>query len=162
MQHPARECIRPAQPICRALIVGLLGVLTSCSHTETTGPQAVGSVRITTDRASYARRDYVYVSFENVGPLVLGYNYCPVFLERRSGSRWVAEGTEEGYSNTTCDLVVMLLRPSDLATAPWQIPAAAPPGTYRLRFVDFFDDPHFQGGPMLAPDRLMSNVFTVY
>lgn len=112
-----------------ALAAGAAGAALACSQ-----PTAPGGVRVTTSRRTYAAGDTVVVTMTNVRGADVVYNGCSRALERRAAAGW--EVAAAFPANGLC-LAVGYTLPRGAAETLWQpLPAALPPGEYRVRFRD--------------------------
>ncbi len=125
MQRPStlKMGVMKAFALCTLLVGG------ACSPTEPAVGE--GAVVVQTQLPEYAAGDSVYLSIHNISQVAIGYVPCPLFLDRREGTRWIEHGPA---LLTICDLIVLGIEPGEVRSQPVRLPEMLPAGTYRLRF----------------------------
>ncbi len=93
------------------------------------GPANDTSARLTVAPAGARVGDQVTLTLTNRSNQQLGYNLCPVSLERQEGERW--ESRPE-LPAEVCTMELRMLAAGASATYDHTLPAI-PPGTYRFR-----------------------------
>ena len=133
----------------------------ACDNSSPVAPAAIGSVRIQTSLLQYPAGTPILVTVSNSGPATINFNECPTFLERHTGSKWVAVNPDGWFEDGGCEALrrILIVGASYSYTVP--VPLGAPAGTYRLQLTKFWDDDGISGGQELPAAGLISNTFVI-
>lgn len=111
--------------ICIMLVPG-------CAPAATNGAGGPGDDRIdlSVDRGQYRAGDTMMITLRNGSPDRIGYNLCPVALERRVNAEW--QESPQRLAEV-CTLELRILDPGGSDTYQHTVPRGLTPGEYRVR-----------------------------
>lgn len=133
----------------------------ACDNSSPAAPAAIGSVRIQTSLVQYPAGTPISVTISNSGPATLNFNECPTFLERHTGSKWVAVNPDGWFEGGGCEALRRILIAGASYSYSIPVPSGAPAGTYRLQLSKFWDEDGISGGQELSAAALISNTFVI-
>jgi hypothetical protein len=107
----------------------LSGVLFAACATNAVQHDGDGFATMTVEPASVAPGGAITVTLTNNSDQQLGYNLCPVALERMVGDEW--EQRPERPAEV-CTMELRVLDPGSSASYEHTIPPGVPPGSYRF------------------------------
>ncbi len=116
-------------------------------------------VRTTIDREQYSQGDTAILTIQNISGQTLGYNFCPVFLEKKIGHKWnVVADPLLGYpTEYACNAMLMTLATDSSARVIFPLERSLKDGTYHIVIPSAFP----YRGEFTGYDALNSATFTV-
>lgn len=110
------------------IIGALLCLLAACATDAASDNDTFASLTVEPDRVSAGGQ--ITLTLRNRSDRQLGYNLCPVAIERRDGDEWELRQEQPAEA---CTMELRILDPGAEDTFQHTMPATLPAGTYRFR-----------------------------
>lgn len=109
-------------------IVALCGLVAACATDAASDNDAFATLMVEPDRVSAGGQ--ITLTLTNRSDRQLGYNLCPVAIERRDGDEWELRPEQPAEA---CTMELRILQPGSEDTFQHTVPTTIPAGTYRFR-----------------------------